>query len=690
MKSHPKPRFLLILFACLCGTVVQAQQRPGKEKLNLVLLTLDTTRPDVLGSYGATHQKSPYLDSVGINGTLYLSAVSPSPLTLPAHASLMTGKTPLGHGVRTNGTAALSGEAVTLAEVLAEAGYTTAAFIASQVLDRRFGLAQGFGFYADEINAADMGESGYPERNADGVVTDALAWLERRPPEPFFIWLHFYDPHSPYDPQGGDPNRPPRDRYADEVAQMDRAIGRLLRAIPKQNTMVAAVADHGEMLGEHGEQTHGIFLYQGSMHVPMMIKGPGVPKARIAETVGSERLPATLLHLLGFAEQAKSFGTPLPGFPFSPDKKNIPVYSEAQMPLTAYGWSPLAAITQGTYRFISAPHPELYDLADDPEEVKNLIREQRDLTRSMRDQLLAMERETPKTQPDTVDRDPHMAASLRSLGYISGAARPEDDGIDPKEGIRLLADFAKSKDLLSHGQYKQARTLLQGLIDRNPSNIPFLTRLAEAHMHLNEQQEALALYRRAVSLNPHLDFLHLNLGAALRIAGDFKAAQASLEMATRINPRSAKGWLHLAEVVNLQGDLEAEHGILHHSLKHGVASATLLARLAQVEMKYKKWEQANRALEAATLLEPGLTVAWLLWGDLAEAQGEIRLALQRYSQAARYNPDDPTVYTRVGRIYVRSGDHANARKYLQIAVKKGADTPVGRDAAAMLETLPKP
>ena len=303
--AHPSPRRPACLGVLLAAAASLAQaQETRAAASSVVLITLDTTRADVLGAYGG-RAATPALDGLATRGVRYTGAITASPLTLPAHASLLTGLDPPEHGVLDNGIAALSSDVPTLASVLAGRGYATAAFVASRVLDRRFGLARGFATYDDRMAAEQLGEYGYPERDADAVTDAALGWLATRPrARAVFLWVHYYDPHAPYAPGAGADDAA---RYAGEVAAVDRQVARLLKALPAGAgaPVVAAVADHGESLGEHGERGHGLFLYGPVVTCPSSSRARACHAGRVVDgPVASRRLAPTLALFAGRGRRA--------------------------------------------------------------------------------------------------------------------------------------------------------------------------------------------------------------------------------------------------------------------------------------------------------------------------------------------------------------------------------------------------
>ena len=404
---------------------------------NVLLVTLDTTRADRLGAYGYETAQTPTLDRLAREGVVFERAESVAPLTLPAHYSLMTARLPFEHGVRDNGTS-IPSTGVTIAELLRDRGYQTAAFVASFVLDRQWGLDRGFDVYDGPPAAARQPVRADLRRGADAVVDRALEWIQTSP-NPFFVWTHFYDAHAPYD--GGEAAARGYAGYDGAISFVDAELDRLIAGLADvgllDRTVVVVVGDHGESLGEHGERTHGLFIYESVTRVPLIIRAPGLAGGRrVREAASSIDVFPTILHLLNVGAPAGLTGRPL--LTGSSDPPPL-TYSETMYP-THFGWSGLEAVSDGRFKFIAAPTPELYDLDVDPHERRNLYHQRRTLAAALRRALADLQSGAVIGSPAAPIAADDAAARLASLGYASG--RPVDPGRagslpDPKDKLAL-------------------------------------------------------------------------------------------------------------------------------------------------------------------------------------------------------------------------------------------------------------
>jgi len=407
---------------------------------NVLIVTLDTTRADVLAAYGSDKVETPALDRLSREGIVFEQATSPVPLTLPAHASLFTGLLPPHHGVRDNVDSPLGDTHTTLAEVLRKTGARTAAFVGSAVVDGRRGLARGFDTYSDGQHA---NRNPRLRRPANIVVDEASEWIARESTSPFFVWLHLYDAHAPYSlPE------PYRTMYEDApylgaIAFMDAQLQRLLTLLDERRltdrTLVIVAADHGESLGDHGEDGHGIFVYQSTLHVPLIVRAPRLPPRRVPDIVRLVDLMPTVLDVLRIDPRATDGASLAPLMAGEVAHLDLDAYSESFYP-SRFGWANLRALRAGRFKFVSAPRPELYDLEKDPTETRNVYGERVDLAVVM---SAALDRIATSSAGAAIEPPPSSSEVIQriaSLGYVSptrplrarNSTRPLDD---PKDCI---------------------------------------------------------------------------------------------------------------------------------------------------------------------------------------------------------------------------------------------------------------
>lgn len=416
---------------------------------NVLIVTLDTTRADLLAAYGSNKVETPALDRLSREGVVFEQATSPVPLTLPAHASLFTGLLPPHHGVRDNVDSPLGDSYTTLAEVLRENGARTAAFVGSAVVDGRRGLAQGFDIYSDGQHG---NRNPRLRRPANMVVDEATAWITRRQTSPFFAWVHFYDAHAPYLlPE------PYRTMYEDApylgaMAFMDAQLQRLLRLLDQrqltEHTLVIVVADHGESLGDHGEDGHGIFVYQSTLHVPLIVRAPGLSSKRVPDLVRLVDVMPTVLDLRGLPQRAADGVSLVPLMTGRIAHLNLDAYSESMYP-RRFGWAELRAIRADRFKFVKAPRPELYDLEKDPTEERNIYDERSDLAALMGAALDQMARPSPADAVKPTAPSSELIERLAALGYVSSGRAPREGTLngpanDPKDCIGVYNAIVQS------------------------------------------------------------------------------------------------------------------------------------------------------------------------------------------------------------------------------------------------------
>ncbi len=504
---------------------------------DVVLVSIDTLRADRV-----TPTLTPAIEKLASAGARFTMARTVAPLTLPAHVSLMTGVRPPTHGVHLNGTDRFAGHVPTLATLLANAGYRTGAFVGAYVLDRRFGLDGGFEVYDDQVPRRPEASMRLESERRGAVVIDrALAWLseaDREPARPIFLWVHLYDPHAPYDPPpefldkgGGQP-------YDGEVAYADRQIERLLNGLALSGDrvrVIAVVSDHGESLGEHGETTHGMLLYDGALRVPLVIAGRGVPAATHRDAVTILDVAPTLLAAAGVGTPSTMEGRNLLG---APGLASPAVYAETDYPRLA-GWSALAALTDGHWKLIDAPDPELYDLAGDTVEGTNVAADHAGIVAAMQRRVRELGTRA-SSAPPAAPVAPEVAERLRALGYVAGGTTPTvRDGPNPATMMTAWNAFEGVLADLAADRLPAAIASLRRLADEHPESPLFQSTLARTLSDAGNHQAALGVYRRAVARWPDDSLLYHDLGVSAREAGLRDEALRAEEAALAIDPDNA-------------------------------------------------------------------------------------------------------------------------------------------------------
>lgn len=673
---------------------------PPARGFNLLLVSLDTLRADHLGVYGDAGAATPVLDELARAGARFEQVASVAPLTLPAHATLLSGLLPPHHGLRQNGLGRFPEELPTLATRLGAAGYRTGGFVGAFVLDRRFGLARGFDHYDDQIERA-PGEPARleAERRGDVVVDRALAWLRQPSEKPFFAWLHLYDAHAPYLPPAPFSERFAERPYAGEVAWVDTQLGRLLAGLAEtgmaERTVVAVVGDHGEALGDHGERSHGLLLYEPALRVPWIVRAPGALASGqvVAAPVSLADVAPTLLGLLGLGdkETPAHAGRDLASALLARrEPEPAAVYAETDYP-GQFGWATLRALRRGGLKYVAAPRPELYDLAADPHESRNLFAERRREARDLAEALAEI-RQGERTA-GTAAPDAETLERLAALGYVGGVAPPrrEGEGADPKDKVALHTAWEDAHNQLAAGHLDIAAQQLEGLVEADPDNPVFRAALAQTARKQGDFERAIVLYREAIAAAPG-DADHWQaLAATLREAGRPREALEAAKEALRLDSGRAEahnllGLIHLA-----QGDLAAARRELLAALALDPRSAAALNNLGNVERALGDAGAAETAYRRATELDPRWADPWNGLGTLLVEADRPREALAHFERALALEPgfDDARLNRAIA--LALAGERAQAAAALRELLERLGEDPrraaERRDARQLLADL---
>ena len=684
---------------------------------NLVVITSDTTRADHLHAYGNQSVATPVLDGIARDGVLFAEATTPSPATLPAHSSLMTGLYPIHHGARANGTFRLGGEVETLAERLHAAGYRTGAVISAFVLDSRFGLDQGFELYHDDLSAGiKLSPHMFRERAAELTNEPAVKWLREHPGERFFLWVHYFDPHAAYLPPEPFRSEYASDPYDGEIAYADSQIGSLLAELDdlgvRDRTLLVYAADHGEGLGEHGEDTHSLLTYDSTLHVPLLLSAPAaLPRGRvIAKPVSLIDVAPTVLSLLGVPQAGA-----LDGIDLTQPAPPRTLFFESLSTMTLHGWAPLLGVRQGVWKYVFAPTPELYDLASDPRERTNRHDAEPARAAALHDELVAFVGGDPLVAArlgTKLELDDETREQLAGLGYVHTAPTASASDapaalLDPKEGIRHWEKVQNAIHLRAQGKPREALPILEESITEVPGDIFARSVLSSVYGQLGENEKALRLLLETIEKEPHDDTLHLALAGVYMSRGRIDEAEAAIARALEIDPESPGALIEQGQIALMRGrEPEAlslferaiaidpgstgplgwnRIGFLHlraHRLDEARAAfesaiaidqlnAAARDGLANVLLAEDKLDEAARMLALALRFDPNQPQALATLASLASRQGEHERALSLAKRGLELAPKQAELHNAIGLVYRRMGDSARARESYQKAIEYG-------------------
>ncbi len=690
--------------------------------LNVLLITLDTTRADRLGCYGARGVETPNLDALAARGTRFSRAVAPVPLTLPSHTSLMTAELPGMHGVRDNGGFRVGAEKLTLAEVLAEKGWATGGFVSAYVLDHRWGIAQGFSTYFDDFDLAKFKtmSMGDIQRRGDATVERALSWIgERGAKEKFFAWVHLYDPHSPYEPPEPYASRYAGHPYNGEIAWTDELVGRLLAGLEKRGltsrTIVAVIADHGESLGEHGEHGHGFFIYEPTTRVPLLLAGPypALSGREVGAVVQNVDLAPTLLELVGLGGpgarlegQGRSL-VPLLGAATrrSTARAPDPGYSEAFYPRFHYGWSELRSLRTERWHFIEAPRPELYDLEADPGELKNLASTERRTVADLRARLAALDREidaaiekeaagrkSPGQSAAPIEEDEETLRKLAALGYVgsmgdAAAGKSFRELPDPKDRLDVYNLMTRAREELSSGKPDAAIATYDQVLAKDPDVIDAWFGRGNARFQKRQWEAAAADFQQTLARRADHDYAMIGLADTLVARGRIDDAVLGYRKFLEQDPSNAQITYRLAQVLLDDGrDGEAEEWF-GRTIAIEPATARAEVGRAVVAFRRQNFAGAKAALTRALAIDGKARHARFNLALVEEAEGNPAGAEKAYRAEVADYPDAYKAWFNLGRLLARRGDAAGAEEAFRQTVSADPDFAVGHfyHAQSLLE-----
>ncbi|MGB6867431.1 MAG: sulfatase-like hydrolase/transferase [Candidatus Aminicenantaceae bacterium] len=656
-------------------------------EFNYILITVDTLRADRVHCYGFPLVDTPTMDLFASKGVLFERCISQTPLTLPSHTSLMTGTYPLFHGVRDNGGYLVPQELLTIAEILKDKNYQTAAFVASYVLDSKWGIDQGFDYYFDQFDLSKYKSIslGNVQRRGDEVIDEAMKWLDVHKNEQFFTWVHLYDPHTPYEPPSPFREKYPNRPYLGEIAYTDSLLGQLWGYLEQnnltENTILIFASDHGESLGEHQESTHGFFVYQAGIHVPLIFVTPfkDLHGIRRSDVVSLVDIMPTILEMNGEIFPPQIQGSSLLPLFFNDERNEESfAYSETYYPRLHYGWSDLKTIQEGRFKLIIAPELELYDLTDDPEEQTNLVSAFPEETRRL---MRTAEQFIENSSLDAFDIDYHnideeTRQKLAALGYIgtfSDQSSLEGKRLaSPKEKIGIFNQLSQVKEWMLEEKYEEAVAQITRIINEDPDVIDAYFTLGNLYFKKREFDNALDSFLKVFDKRQD-SFTVINIANAYLGKGDIEEADKFLTSIIDSVPPDSQLYYVFGNIKNLKEDYDGAIKYYEECIKLNPSSASGYSGLAGVYVVQKRLDDAESYLLKAKEHNPTLRNLFYNWALLHEEKGELIKAADAYKAELENIPHNFKACFNLSRVYRKMGDVLEEENFLNKTIELNPD-----------------
>ena len=707
-------RRLCALALAALAAVAGGACRGKAHRPNVLIVTFDTTRADHIGAYGFADARTPVVDGLAAGGVLFENAYSSVPLTAPSHSTILTGKFPMANGVRDNGLFVLGPEQHTLAEILKERGYRTGAAIGGFPLLAKYGLGQGFEFYDDRLTPTfesaltsprKRDPFAFEERRAARVNEAVFEWLSRlKKDEPFFLWVHYYDPHRPNDPPVPYDQLFADKTYDGEIAYTDESLGTLLGRLKRDgrfdDTLVVMTADHGEGLGEHQELTHSYLLYESTLHVPLVMRGPGVAAGRrVAGRVRLVDVAPTVLDALDIPipadMQGRSLEPMLSGAP--PPAVARTHYAETLSPRLSQNWGELRALFDGPWKYVHGPKPELFDLSSDPRELRNLVAARPEQAAAMREALVAfLKANSPPGGSRMSPVDEETRVRLQALGYLAAGAghdqeiREElrEDGIAPQDRAEDVSMIGLARSMAVQGDHWGAREVIKRLLAAVPDDPFYLEMLATTDLSLQQPDEALKAIEKLLALGPasnrSAENLLLQVGLQKHARGDHAAGLKLVRRSLELEP-AAESYYLAASLEASEGRAGEERALLEKALeldpKYAPARLDLAVRLLQEGRR----DDGRREMERVLAEQPYFAKAHFNYGAFLFEQGDATGALARFDRAVALEPAYAKARLAAITVRVKLGRRAEAEKELAELVAQAPASPEAAQARRLLE-----
>jgi choline-sulfatase len=652
---------------------------------NVLLITVDTLRADHLKCYGYGLGHTPNMDRLASEGVLCKDAISAAPITMPSHATILTGVYPPAHGVRDNGAYALGNDSVTLAERLKTAGFTTQAFVSALVLNRRYNLTQGFDGYDDNLwGEADPKLFMIRDRRGAKTASRFLDWLKNwsatSTHSRFFVWVHLFDPHAPYDPPYIDRILAPS-LYDGEISAADRAIGSMIKSLQEQHvlddTLIILTADHGESLDEHQEKTHAIFIYDATVHVPLIIRYPRLlPRGKVYEgPVRTVDIVPTVLGILGLPGGAETQGADLlPALQGKIPAPDLPQYSESLLSEVGFGMAPLYGVRMGRYKYILAPKPEIYDLGNDPKELHNLYSQQNRLAGMLDRELQRITEQSRlyKTEAGSNPMTGETMEMLRSLGYLAGSQEVKSmGGMDPKDGITIYNKLEDARHFAQQENWEASEKVLRGILEQLPAHLSARNILALVLLRQDKLQAAEEQYLLSLSTDPNQFRVYGMLGSMALKERDLDEAERNYRKALEITPTFVEATCNLGFIELLRGHQAEAEKLYRKAIAGDPGYPRVYRRFADLYYEREDYGPALDYYQKALENLPNDFQALIQAGNCARRLGDSGKSADFYLKAGETQPDSWIPAYNLACLAAVKGEEEKAVGLLQQAVTKG-------------------
>lgn len=674
---------LVVFYLLFWPSLSTGFKKKHLKKLNVILITLDTLRVDFVSAYGKGMANTPYMDRVAEEGVLFETCIAQTPLTLPSHTTILSGTYPLYHQVRDNGGFLVPESLELISETLQNKGFETSAFIAAYVLHNQWGINQGFDTYADDFDLSkhERFSLGSVQKRAEEVLADARQWLKAHKNDKFFTWIHLYDPHTPYDPPSPFKEKFPKRPYRGEVEYMDHQLGLFFRFLKAEGlydrSLIILVADHGEALGQHNESTHGFFIYEPTVQVPLIIRAPfGFPVKKVKNVVELVDLAPTILEALDIPLPSFYQGQSLLGLMFDKNRKHRDMaYTETYFTRLHFGWSELKALYyDNRWKYILAPKDELYDLEADNQEKDNLSLKKSYESRKAKDRIERFIREKSqgaKTPGDIKHLDKEDMQRLAALGYLTTVVDTsgKTDLPDPKGKVHVFNNLTRSKEFMANEEFDKAIEVLKKILETDPNIVDGILQLGNAYARKQMYEEALKYYYEVLNQKPDYNAAMINVIGTLRRLGRFDKGIEEARRFLKTFPNAHTILNELGELYLFKEDYDNAFQVFITSIQAEKVNPKAFNGIGGIYIVKKDYPKAREFLEKAFKINPGLRKLHFYLAQVEEAQGNIEKAMEYYKKELESNPRDFKSAYNLAEILRQRGQYEEAAKYYRQSIE---------------------